>query len=96
MPQFIITAKDYTDHEAPARRMQVRPLHLKRMKAEKQQGIFITGGATFTNKGNMNGSVLIIEIESMDIARQWVQADPYVAGKVWELIEITPFKIVQV
>jgi len=96
MPQFIIIAQDYKDSEALNRRLAARPAHLERMKGEKAKGIFIMGGAKLNEAGNMFGSVLIVDLPGKTMVEDWVAADPYVTNRVWETIEITPFRIADV
>lgn len=96
MPQFLILADDYKDADALSRRLSVREEHLKRMRKEKTEGRFVIGGAKLNEQGNMHGSMLVVQLENEETARRWVNADPYVTGKVWEKIEILPFRIADV
>ena len=96
MPQFLILADDYKDPDALSRRLSVREDHLHRMRREKAKGTFIIGGAKLNEHGNMQGSMLVVELENEDAVKQWTEEDPYVAGKVWEKIEILPFRIANV
>ncbi len=92
MPQFMIIADDYKDTEALERRMEARDGHLQRMRFEKLRGTFIIGGAKIKD-GKMVGSMLLVELEDEAAVQLWLKDDPYVVGKVWEHIEITPFRI---
>jgi len=96
MPQFLILAQDYADADALTRRLSVREAHLKRVRLEKAEGRFVIGGAKLNNEGNMHGSMLIVQLENEEAVRQWVSEDPYVTGKVWEHIEILPFRVAEV
>ena len=96
MPQFLILAQEYKDADALSRRLSVREAHLKRVRAEKAEGRFIIGGAKLNEKGNMHGSMLVVQLQNEEVARQWVSEDPYVTGKVWEHIEILPFRVAEV
>lgn len=96
MPQFLIIAEDYKDTDALNRRLAVRKEHLKRMREEKAAGRFIIGGAKLNTDGKMHGSMLIVELESEAAVWQWLNKDVYVTGKVWERIQIFPFKIAEV
>jgi len=96
MPQFLILANDFTDNEALQRRLAAREQHLARMRVEKEKGIFITGGAKLDNNNAMIGSMLVVELESEEVVEQWVSQDPYILGKVWDKVEIAPFKVAQV
>jgi uncharacterized protein YciI len=96
MPQYLILADDYKDAYAIDRRLAVREAHLARMSVEKAKGNFVTGGAKLDDEGKMIGSMLVINAATEDDARQWVQADPYITGKVWEKVEFLPFKVATV
>jgi uncharacterized protein YciI len=96
MPQFLILADDYKDPDALSRRLSVRETHLQRMREERVKGNFIIGGAKLNDQGNMHGSMLVVQLENEDEVKKWVEEDPYVTGKVWEKIEILPFRIADV
>ena len=96
MPQFIIIAQDYKDSEALNRRLAARSAHLKRMKEEKEKGVFIIGGARLNEAGNMFGSMLIVDLPNQEEVKEWVAIDPYLTNNVWETVEITPFRIADV
>ena len=40
------------------------------------------------------GSIVIAEFASLDDARTWAQADPYVEAGVYARVEVRPFKVV--
>jgi len=94
--QFLILANDYKDAEALQRRLSVRQEHLKRMRKEKSDGRFIIGGAKLDESAQMRGSMLIMELENETAVRQWINEDPYITGKVWDHIEIIPFRVAEV
>lgn len=90
--QFLIIGYDGTDAEAPARRQAARQAHLDGVKALRQSGQFIEGGAMLNDTGEMIGSALIMEFESEQQMREWLNKDPYVVTNVWQTIEIRPFR----
>ncbi len=83
MPQFLILADDYTDDEALSRRLSVREQHLAQIRVEKSEGRFIIGGAKLNKENQMHGSMLVVELETEEAVKQWINVDPYVTGKVW-------------
>ncbi|OFW47871.1 MAG: hypothetical protein A3J29_16080 [Acidobacteria bacterium RIFCSPLOWO2_12_FULL_67_14b] len=91
--QFVVTALDGTDAEAPARRARARPDHLEWARRMKRDGTLITGGAILDQAGAMVGSVLIVEFPSRAELDAWLAADPYVTGDVWRTIEVRPFRV---
>ncbi|QJD98023.1 hypothetical protein HH214_20155 [Mucilaginibacter robiniae] len=92
MNQYVITAYDYTDTEALQRRIDVRPHHLDKVKELKENGNFIAGGAILNADGKMIGSVMMVQFESDEALEAWKNNDPYVLQKVWETIDVKPFK----
>jgi uncharacterized protein YciI len=96
MPQFLILADDYKDPDALSRRLSVREAHLQRMREERTKGNFVVGGAKLNEQGNMHGSMLVVQLEDEDAVKKWIDEDPYVTGKVWEKIEILPFRVANV
>ena len=96
MLQYVIISKDGSDEEALQRRMKVRPLHLKGARQLKDNNNFIVGGATLDEKGNMNGSVMIVQFETEDEMKHWFEHEPYIKGNVWQTIEVKPFRVAEV
>lgn len=96
MPQFLILADDFNDPDALNRRLSVREAHLQRMREERIKGAFLVGGAKLNEQGKMHGSMLVVNLENSEAVHNWVNEDPYVQGKVWEKIEIIPFRIADV
>ena len=94
--QYFITAYDFTDPEALNRRMAVRASHLEGVKKLKESGNFLIGGAILSPEGKMIGSSLFVQFENEDELQLWLQEDPYVTQKVWDKIEIKPFRVAEV
>ena len=92
--QFVVTALDYTDPEAIERRMQHREAHLEGVRDLIANGLIHSGGAILDDDGKMIGSTLHIEYPDRDSLAARLKSDPYVAGKVWESIDIKPVKLV--
>ncbi len=96
MQQYLIHAYDYTDSQALERRMAVRPAHFELMKQLKASDNFILGGAILDDEGKMIGSNAIFQFESREALDAYLAKEPYILGKVWEKIEISPFKVANV
>jgi uncharacterized protein YciI len=96
MNQYLITAYDYTDNGALDRRMNVRPYHLDGAKKLKESGNFILGGAMLNEEGKMIGSVMILQFETEDGLETWKQNELYITQKIWESVDIKPFKVAAV
>jgi uncharacterized protein YciI len=96
MNQYIVTAYDYTDTGALQRRMNVRPHHFEGAKELKENGNFILGGAILNDEGIMIGSVMIVQFETEKELEAWKQNEPYITQKIWESVDIKPFKVANV
>jgi len=93
MPQFLVIARDGTDPDAPQRRLAVRPEHFRQLGPMLERGEMVVGGAMLDEGGTMVGSACIVEFPDRAALDAWLAAEPYVAGKVWQSIEVTPFRI---
>jgi len=92
MKQYVITAYDYTDTEAQQRRADIRPHHLDKVRELKENDNYIAGGAILNADEQMIGSVMIVQFESEEQMESWKNNDPYVLGKVWESVDVKPFR----
>lgn len=92
--QFSVTAMDYTDDEALARRMQHRDAHLAGVRQLINEGHFLSGGAILNDEGKMIGSTLHLDFPDQASLEEHLDNDPYISGKVWEHIDIKPVKLV--
>ena len=93
MPQFLIIARDGTDADAPARRQAARAAHLESIGPHVTAGNIVVGGAILDEEGTMRGSVIIAEFPSRAALDAWMRDDPYVRQKVWQSIEVQPFRV---
>jgi uncharacterized protein YciI len=96
MKQYLITGYDYTDAGALQRRMNVRPHHLDVAKVLKEKTNFIIGGAILNDDGKMIGSIMIMQFETEEELEAWKQSEPYITQKIWESVDIKPFKVANV
>jgi uncharacterized protein YciI len=93
MDQYLITAYDHTDEGALQRRMNVRPHHLDGVRALKEKGNYIIGGAMLNDKGQIIGSTMVLQFDNEEELVAWQQSEPYILQKVWESVDIKPFKV---
>jgi len=96
MLQYVIIARDGEDAEAINRRMAVRPDHFEGARKLKANNNFLVGGAILDDEGTMTGSVMILQFETEEQMKAWLDNEPYVNGKVWEKIEVRPFKVAEI
>ena len=79
-------------------RMASRPAHLERLQALQAEGRLILAGpcpaidSPDPGPAGFSGSIIIAEFNSLDAARIWADADPYVAAGVYTSVTIKPFK----
>lgn len=80
------------------RRLAARPQHLVRLNALQAEGRLILAGpfpaidAADPGPAGFTGSLIVAEFASLDDARAWADADPYVAAGVYAKVEVKPFK----
>ena len=93
MPQFIVIGHDGTDDGALDRRMAARDAHLKMCAQAVESGNQLIGAAMMDDSGKMNGSCMIMDFPDRAALDAWLAREPYIAGKVWERVEVIPCKI---
>lgn len=91
--QFILIAYDGTDAGAPDRRMKSRQEHLEKIALVKKAGEFVCGGAMLDESGRMIGSMIVYEVPDRAALDERLKNEPYIYNKVWEKIEIRPFRM---
>lgn len=93
MNQYLITAMDFTDVDAPIRRARVRPAHLENMRQYQMAGNLISAGAILNEQGGMIGSALIMQFETSEALDAYLKADPYTLELVWQKVDVKPFRV---
>ena len=87
-------------HDAPgslARRMETRPAHVARLRELCDAARLLVAGpcpaidAADPGPAGYTGSVVIADFGSLDEARAWADADPYLAAGVYERVDVRPF-----
>ncbi|MES2808994.1 MAG: YciI family protein [Bacteroidota bacterium] len=96
MNQYLITAYDYTDEGAFERRMAIRPHHLDGARELKAKGNYVLGGAMTNDEGKMIGSTMILQFENEEELLAWQQSEPYITQKIWQSVDIKPFRVANV
>jgi uncharacterized protein YciI len=96
MQQYLVHAWDGTDDQALERRMKARPAHFDNSRRIKTSGNFILGGAMLNEDGKMIGSTMVLQFETKEELQQWIDTEPYITGKVWQQIDIRPFRVADV
>ncbi len=96
MNQYLVTAYDHTNDGALETRMNVRPHHLDGARELKENGNYVIGGAILNDEGNMIGSVMIVQFETEEELQAWQRREPYITQKVWETVDVKPFRVAAV
>jgi len=87
--QFVLIAYDGTDKGAPGRRMAAREAHLKLGGELHRTGQWLYAAGMLDDDGKMIGSMIVCEFPSREeMEKQWLSREPYIAGKVWQKIDI--------
>jgi len=94
--QFLLTAYDGTDPEAPVRRLKVREEHLGKIAKLKRDGEFLFGGAILDENGKMIGSMIVYEFPDRQLLEARLKDEPYITGGVWKNVEIQPFRLARI
>ncbi|MBW5290600.1 MAG: YciL protein [Candidatus Ruthia sp. Asou_11_S2] len=93
---YAIISQDIED--SLEKRVLVRLEHIKRLEALKKQGRLILAGphpAIDTNdpgSAGFTGSLVVAEFDSLEAAKVWADADPYIESGAYASIIVKPFK----
>jgi len=93
---YAIVGEDTPD--SLARRLAARPQHLARLNALQAEGRLVLAGpcpaidAADPGPAGFSGSLIVAEFPSLEDARAWAEADPYVAAGVYANVVVKPFK----
>lgn len=80
------------------KRLSVRPQHLSRIQALQEKGRLILAGpfpvidSQDPGPAGFSGSLIVAEFESLEAAKDWANADPYVSAGVYQAVTVKPFK----
>jgi uncharacterized protein YciI len=80
------------------KRRAVRPAHLARLDALQQDGRLVLAGpfpaidSPTPGPAGFSGSLIVAEFESLEAARTWAEADPYLSTGVFSRVTVKPFK----
>ena len=80
------------------KRKVARPAHIARLELLRDAGRLLLSGpfpaidAEDPGPAGYTGSLIVAEFDSLEEARAWAQADPYVAAGVYAAVEVQPFR----
>jgi uncharacterized protein YciI len=80
------------------KRKTTRPAHLERLYELRDQGRLLVAGpnpaidSEDPGPAGFSGSLVIAQFESLSLAKNWADKDPYVAAGVYANVVVKPFK----
>jgi len=80
-----------------SKRMVARPEHVARLNELKDEGRLILAGphpaidVSEPGDAGFSGSLVVAEFDDLQKAREWADADPYVAAGVYSSVVVKPF-----
>lgn len=93
---YVIEGYDAPD--ALSRRLAARQDHLARLTALRDEGRLMLAGpcpaidAEDPGPAGFSGSLVVAEFGSLEEARAWADADPYIAAGVYARVDVRPFR----
>ena len=93
---YVIFATD-VENSLPLRQ-SVRPEHLSRLEALRNQGRLLTAGpmpaidSEDPGEAGFTGSTVIADFDSLEQAKLWAESDPYIEAGVYKDVVVKPFK----
>lgn len=93
---YAIISQD-VDNSLPLRK-QARPAHIERLNKLRDQGRLLLAGpfpaidTTEPGEAGFSGSLVIAEFESLEEAKAWANADPYLEAGVYNQVDVRPYK----
>lgn len=80
------------------KRLSVRPEHIERLHALKEEGRLILAGPhpaidnIEPGPAGFTGSLIVAEFDSLEAAQNWADNDPYIKAGVYDSVTVKPFK----
>lgn len=81
-----------------ANRAKARSDHVKRLQQLQDEGRLVLAGphpaidSEDPGEAGFSGSLIVAEFASLELARSWADADPYVAAGVYRDVQVKPFR----
>jgi hypothetical protein len=93
---YVIVGQDIDN--SLEQRLSARPAHLARLHELRDQGRLILAGpfpaidSSDPGPNGFSGSLIVAEFNNLNQAKEWADADPYVAAGVYASVSVKPFK----
>jgi len=92
---YAIIAQDIEN--SLSKRMEVRLDHVSRLNQLKDEGRLILAGphpaidVSEPGEAGFSGSLIVADFDDLQQAREWADADPYIAAGVYLSVVVKPF-----
>ncbi|MEW7973050.1 MAG: YciI family protein [Candidatus Thiodiazotropha endolucinida] len=93
---YAIIAEDRDD--SLEQRLKARGDHLARLKQLQDEGRLLLAGphpmidSEDPGSAGFSGSLIVVEFDSLENAKAWADADPYIEAGVYARVQVKPFK----
>ncbi|MEW8080686.1 MAG: YciI family protein [Candidatus Thiodiazotropha endolucinida] len=93
---YAIIAEDRDD--SLEQRLKAREDHLARLKQLQDEGRLLLAGphpmidSEDPGSAGFSGSLIVVEFDSLENAKAWADADPYIEAGVYARVQVKPFK----
>ncbi|MEW8097838.1 MAG: YciI family protein [Candidatus Thiodiazotropha endolucinida] len=93
---YAIIAEDRDD--SLEQRLKARGDHLARLKQLQDEGRLLLAGphpmidSEDPGSAGFSGSLIVVEFDSLENAKAWADADPYIEAGVYARVRVKPFK----
>jgi uncharacterized protein len=93
---YAIISEDNPD--SLSKRQAARPAHLERLNLLAAEDRLLIAGphpavdSSDPGEAGFSGSLVVAEFDSLEQAKAWADADPYVAADVYQRVVVKPFK----
>ncbi|MES9946764.1 MAG: hypothetical protein B6D78_17350 [gamma proteobacterium symbiont of Ctena orbiculata] len=93
---YAIIAEDRDD--SLEQRLKARDDHLARLKQLQNEGRLLLAGphpmidSEDPGPAGFSGSLIVAEFDSLESAKGWADADPYIEAGVYARVQVKPFK----
>lgn len=80
------------------KRLAARPEHLARLQALQSEGRLLLAGpfpaidSPDPGPAGFSGSLIVAAFDSLETARTWADADPFVSAGVYARVSVRPFR----
>jgi len=84
------------ENSLPLRKVH-RPAHLDRLKALNDEGRLLIAGphpaidSTEPDDAGFTGSLVVADFDSLELANQWADQDPYLLNGVYKQVIVKPY-----